>query len=90
MIRYLQSLRLLNAAKKYYIDTSNLKWETGSYVEHYLDTESLSRLNKEVQEARGKERDSQLKILTALTGVIGALTGVIGVLIALVALLLKK
>jgi hypothetical protein len=75
-----QSRKLLRGARRQYIHVPDLVWETGPFGARYLDQASLSKLYLLVKEREDRNRDFYLKLITALTGVIGALIGVLAFL----------
>jgi hypothetical protein len=79
----LRSNRLAKKASKRGILTEGLEWETGNYANRYLTRASETKLRRAVIEERRKDWEFRLKI-------IGALTGLVGTLIGLVALLTRR
>jgi hypothetical protein len=76
----IRTKKLLAKARELYILFSDLKWERGVYGWSYLESESLSKVYHAVREERYKRAEFRLKLIGALTGIIGALIGLAAVL----------
>jgi hypothetical protein len=71
----IQSHWLKEKARHLYITVPKLEWENGEYGSRFLTADSRAKLDAAVREQRDKRRDFWLRVIGALTGVIGALIG---------------
>ncbi len=78
-IQTIHSRRLMAGARELFIYIPDLKWEEGKWGGRFLDEESLSKLHHAVKAQKDSIRENQIKIATALIGIIGALIGLLAV-----------
>ena len=71
----LRSERLVKKASKRGILTEGLEWQIGNYGERYLTHTSETKLRRAVIDDVRKDWEFRLKIIGALTGLVGALIG---------------
>lgn len=78
-IQAIHSKRLTAEARELFVYIPDLQWETGKWGNRYLTEESLSRLHHAVKPQKDSIRDYRIRIISALTGVIGALIGLLAI-----------
>jgi len=79
-IEELCSRRLMKKAIKLMVNLEGLEWETGRYEHHYLTHASQAKLWRAIVEESRKTWEFRLKIIGALTGLVGALIGLVAFL----------
>jgi hypothetical protein len=79
-ISAIRTRRLLAKSRRLYLYLPDLKWERGAFGHSFLEAESLSKLYHSVREESSKRAELRLKLIGALTGIIGALIGLAAVL----------
>jgi hypothetical protein len=72
-----RSRRLISQTRKLYVPLENLVWETGDFGHRYLEDESEARIYRALREEKQKLCDFRIKMLVALTGLIGTLIGLV-------------
>jgi len=75
----LRSRKLTEYAEKLYITVDDLKWERDQYANYYLDKPSQSKLYRSIVEERRKIWDFRIKVIGALTGLIGTIIGLVAI-----------
>jgi hypothetical protein len=75
----LRSRKLTDYAEKLYITVNDLKWERDQYANYYLDRPSQSKLYRSIVEERRRIWDFRIKVIGALTGLIGTIIGLVAV-----------
>ena len=78
-LRTLRSDRLIKQAHELYVSTEGLIWITGNFGHKYLDGPSESELKRAVRDQKHKIWEFRIKILTALTGLIGTIIGLVSI-----------
>ena len=79
-LRELRSMRLMRQGRRLHIHVGDVKWAWGSYGNRYLDYESEVRLYRAVRDERRGIWEFRIKVLTALTGLIGVVIGLVAFL----------
>lgn len=75
----LRSRKLVSRAQKLHISLEGLKWDTDQYANHYLDSTSQVQLHRAIREESRKVWEFRIKVIGALTGLIGTLIGLVAV-----------
>jgi hypothetical protein len=75
----LRSRKLVGYAEKLYISVDDLKWEKDQYGNYYLDRASQSKLYRAIVEERRRNWDFRIKVIGALTGLIGTIIGLVAI-----------
>ncbi len=75
-----RSRHLENQARKLYLSVDGLEWQIDSYANRYLDSASQSKLHRAIIEERRKIWGFRLKVIGALTGLVGAAIGLLAFL----------
>jgi len=75
-----RSNRLVRKAAKRGLPTEGAEWETGNYGNRYLTRTSETTLRRTVIEERRRDWEFRLKIIGALTGLMGTLIGLVALL----------
>lgn len=78
-IQAIHSQRLTAEARELFVHVPGLEWETGHWGGRFLKEESLSQLHHAVKAQKDSIRDYRIRIISALTGVIGALIGLLAI-----------
>ncbi len=75
----LRSRKLVGYAEKLYISVDDLKWERDQYANFYLHRASQSKLYGAIVEERRRIWDFRIKVIGALTGLIGTIIGLVAI-----------
>lgn len=76
----LRSQRLERKASKRGVSTEGVEWETGCYGNRYLTRASETKLRRTLIEDGRRDWEFRLKIVGALTGLVGTLIGLVALL----------
>jgi arginyl-tRNA synthetase len=76
----IRSRELVRQAQKLYIATDDLEWETDSYANRYLLNATQAKLRRAIVDERRKIWEFRLKVIGALTGLLGAAIGLLAFL----------
>jgi len=75
----LRSHKLVRRARKLHLPVDGVKWVTGNYANRYLDSASEEQLFRAIREEERKNWEFRIKVIGALTGLIGTLIGLVSV-----------
>jgi len=76
----LQSHKLIRRANKLHIPLDGLIWHKGIYNNRYLDPKVRIRLHNAIREEKRKTWEFRMKVIGALTGLIGTIIGLVAIL----------
>lgn len=76
----LRSQRLEKKASARGVSTEGVEWETGVYGNRYLSQASETKLRRALIEERRRDWEFRLKVIGALTGLVGTLIGLVALL----------
>lgn len=79
-ISAIRTRRLLAKSRRLYLYLPDLKWERGAFGHSFLEAGSLSKLYNSIREESSSRAELRVKLIGALTGIIGALIGLAAVL----------
>jgi len=74
-----RSRKLANRAQKLYIPLDGLQWTDDGYGHRYLDAASQSQIYRAIREEGRKNWEFRIKVIGALTGLIGTIIGLVAV-----------
>jgi hypothetical protein len=75
----LRSRRLVDRAQKLYVPLDGLKWDTDQYANRFLDNPSEGKLYRAIREEQRRTWDFRIKVIGALTGLIGTIIGLVAI-----------
>lgn len=75
----LRSRRLVDRAQKLYVSLDGLKWDTDQYANRFLDNPSEAKLYRAIREEQRRTWDFRIKVIGALTGLIGTIIGLVAI-----------
>jgi hypothetical protein len=75
----LRSRRLVDRAQKLYVPLDGLKWDTDQYANRFLDNPSEAKLYRAIREEKRRAWDFRIKVIGALTGLIGTVIGLVAI-----------
>jgi hypothetical protein len=76
----LQSHKLVRSANKLHILIDSLEWKRGNYGNHYLDSKTQAQLYRAIREEKRKSWEFRMKVIGALTGLVGTIIGLVAIL----------
>jgi hypothetical protein len=76
----LQSHKLIRHANKRHIPLDGLIWHLGNYGNRYLDAKVRIRLYNAIREEKRKTWEFRMKLIGALTGLVGTIIGLVAIL----------
>ena len=79
-LRELRSRKLWKRALKLHLPLADIHWQDDQFANRFLEGESESKLYRAIREDKQKVWDFRLKIIAALTGLIGTAIGLIAIL----------